>query len=97
MRWPVPETLFGRLFAATVAVVTVALLALLVLVLRERRELAFTESGSGAAAASIVEVSQQLARLPPEQRDEMLEQLRAEHPPRRPHDHPHEDFMVAQR
>ena len=97
MRWPVPETLFGRLFAATVAVVTVALLALLVLVLRERRELAFTESGSGAAAASIVEVSQQLARLPPEQRDEMLEQLRAEHPPRRSHDHPHEDFMVAQR
>ena len=97
MRWPVPETLFGRLFAATVAVVTVALLALLVLVLRERRELAFTESGSGAAAASIVEVSQQLARLPPDQRDEMLERLRAEHPPRRSHDHPHEDFMVAQR
>jgi signal transduction histidine kinase len=97
MRLPLPETLFGRLFAATVAVVTVALLVLLALVLRERRELAFTESGSGAAAASIVEVSQRLARLPPDQRDEMLEQLRAEHPPRRPHDHPHEDFMVGQR
>jgi signal transduction histidine kinase len=97
MRFPLPETLFGRLFAATVAVVAVALLVLLALVLRERRELAFTESGSGAAAASIVEVSQQLARLPPDQRDAMLEQLRAEHPPRHPHDHPHEDFMVAQR
>jgi signal transduction histidine kinase len=97
MRWPLPETLFGRLFAATVAVVAVALLVLLALVLRERRELAFTESGSSAAAASIVEVSQQLARLAPDQRDEMLEQLRAEHPPRRSHDHPHEDFMVAQR
>ena len=97
MRLPLPETLFGRLFAATVAVVAVALLVLLSLVLRERRELAFMESGSGAAAASIVEVSQQLARLPPDQRDEMLEQLRAEHPPRRPHDHPHEDFMVPQR
>lgn len=97
MRLPLPETLFGRLFAATVAVVAVALLVLLSLVLRERRELAFTESGSSAAAASIIEVSQQLASLPPDQRDAMLEQLRAEHPPRRPHDHPHEDFMVAQR
>jgi signal transduction histidine kinase len=97
MRFPLPETLFGRLFAATVAVVAVALLVLLTLVLRERRELAFTESGSSAAAASIVEASQQLARLPPDQRDEMLELLRAQHPPRRPHDHRHEDFGGAQR
>jgi signal transduction histidine kinase len=97
MRLPLPETLFGRLFAATVAVVVAALLVLMSLVLRERRELAFTESGSGAAAASIVELSQQLARLPHDQRDAMLAQLRAEHQPRRSHDHPHEDFMVAQR
>lgn len=97
MRLPLPETLFGRLFAATVAVVATALLVLLTLVLRERRELAFAESGSSAAAASIVELSQQLASLPPEQRDSMLAQLRAEHQPRRPHDHPHEDFIVAQR
>jgi signal transduction histidine kinase len=97
MRLPLPETLFGRLFAATVAVVATALLLLLTLVLRERRELAFAESGSSAAAASIVEVSQQLATLSPEQRDSKLEQLRAEHRPRRPHDHPHEDFIVAQR
>ncbi len=97
MRLPLPETLFGRLFAATVAVVTMALLVLLSIVLRERRELAFSESGSSAAAASIVEVSQQLAQLPPEQRDSMLAQLRAQNPRHNPHDHPHENFARAQR
>ncbi|MGH8238707.1 MAG: ATP-binding protein [Steroidobacteraceae bacterium] len=97
MRLPLPETLFGRLFAATVAVVAVALLLLLLIVLRERRELAFLESGSSAAAASIVEVSQELARLPPEQRDSMLAQLRADHRPRHPHEHMRGDLGVAQR
>lgn len=98
MRLPLPETLFGRLFAATVAVVATALLVLVSIVLRERRELAFSASGSSAAAASIVEVSQQLARLPHEQRDSVLEQLRADHPPR--HDHHermHENLAAAQR
>ena len=97
MRLPLPETLFGRLFAATVAVVAAALLILLSIVLRERRELAFSESGSSAAAASIVELSQQLARVPPEQRDSMLAQLRADHVSRHTHERPHEDFMGAQR
>ena len=97
MRLPLPETLFGRLFAATVAVVAMALLVLVSIVLRERRELAFAESGSSAAAASIVELSQQLAGVPREQRDSMLARLRDDHPPRHPHDHPHEDFAVAQR
>jgi signal transduction histidine kinase len=101
MRGPVPETLFGRLFAATVAVVVAALLVLLVLVFRERRELAFFESGSGAAAASIVELSQELARLPPEQRDSMLAQLRGDHGPRHHHGHPrervHQNLVTAQR
>jgi signal transduction histidine kinase len=97
MRLPLPETLFGRLFAATVAVVAAALLVLLSIVLRERRELAFSESGSSAAAASIVELSQQLARVPRDERDSVLEQMRADRAPRRPHDHPHEDFIVAQR
>ena len=92
-----PETLFGRLFGAIVAVVAVALLSLFLIVLRERRELAFSESGSSAAAASIVELSQQLARVPPEQRDEMLEQLRGDHVSRHVHERPHEDFMGAQR
>jgi signal transduction histidine kinase len=97
MRLPLPETLFGRLFAATVAVVAVALLFLMFLVLRERRELAFSESGSSAAAASIVELSQQLALLPPEQRDSTLAQLRAEHQPRHPHERMRGDFGGAQR
>jgi signal transduction histidine kinase len=101
MRLPLPETLFGRLFAATVAVVAAALLTILFLVLHERRELAFAESGSGAAAASIVEVSQALARLPPDQRDELVAQLRAErfsHRMRRHHhDRPHQDIVGAQR
>ncbi len=96
MRLPVPETLFGRLFAATVAVVAVALLLLLSIVLRERRELAFSESGSGAAAASIVEVSRELARLPPEERHSKLAQLRAEHPLRRLHEHAHRNLAGAQ-
>jgi signal transduction histidine kinase len=96
MRLPLPETLFGRLFAATVAVVTVALLILLSIVMRERRELVFSESGSSAAAASIVEVSRQLAQLPPEARDSMVAQLRAQNPPRHPHDHSRENFPRAQ-
>ncbi len=83
MRLPLPETLFGRLFAAIVAVLVVALLILLSIVFRERRDLAFSESGSGAAAANIVELSQELARLAPEQPDSMLAHLRADHRPRR--------------
>jgi signal transduction histidine kinase len=100
MRLPLPETLFGRLFAAIVAVVALALLLLLTLVLRERRELAFSESGSSAAAANIVELSQQLAKVPREERDAVLAQLRSSHPPRHDrhdHDRMHENFMAAQR
>jgi signal transduction histidine kinase len=98
MRLPLPETLFGRLFAAIVGVVAVSLLILLSIVLRERRELAFSESGSSAAAASIVELSQQLAVAPPQQRDAMMAQLRSDNPQRREHhQHLHENFMAAQR
>lgn len=97
MRSLLPETLFGRLFAATLAVVAIALLSLLAIVLRERRELAFSESGSSAAVANIVEVSEQLARLPHEQRDAVLAQLRADRPPRHEHERMHEDTALAQR
>lgn len=97
MRSLLPETLFGRLFAATLAVVATALLLLLGIVLRERRELAFSESGSSAAVANIVEVSQQLARLPHEQRDAVLDQLRADRPPRHERERMHEDMALAQR
>jgi signal transduction histidine kinase len=97
MRLPLPETLFGRLFAATVAVVAVALLVLLLIVLRERRELAFAESGSSAAAANIVETSQRLARLPREQRDSLQEQMRGDHRPHHFHERKHENLVNAQR
>lgn len=102
MRLPVPQTLFGRLFAATVAVIATALLLIVLLVVRERRELAFNESGSGAAAARIVEVSQALARLPREERDAMLEQLRPDRTvgdrlPGHLREHLHENFAAAQR
>lgn len=96
MRLPLPETLFGRTFAATIAVVAVALLILLAIVMRERRELVFSESGSSAAAARIIEVSRQLARLPPDQRDSTVAHLRARSAPRHPHDHPHENLAGAQ-
>lgn len=97
MRLPLPETLFGRLFAATVAVVAVALLVLLLIVLRERRELAFAESGSSAAAASIVETSRRLASLPREQRDSLQEQMHNDHGPHHGHERKHENVVNAQR
>lgn len=90
MRFPVPQTLFGRLFAATVAVVGATLLVIVLLVVHERRELAFTESGAGAAAASIVQTSTYLAKLPAAKRADAVEELRAQPilvermPPRRP-------------
>jgi len=73
-----PDTLFGRLFVATLAVVAATLLVILVLILRERREFALLESGAGAAAAAIVEASEDLASLPRAQRAQLIEQLRAE-------------------
>jgi signal transduction histidine kinase len=80
MRWrfPVPQTLFGRLFAATTSVVGVTLLVIVVLVVHERRQLAFTESGSGAAAASIVQTSSYLAGLPANKRAAEIEELRSQ-------------------
>ena len=73
-----PDSLFGRLFVATVAVVAATLLMIVVLIVRERREFALVESGAGAAAAVIVEVSEDLARLSGDERARALAQLRAE-------------------
>lgn len=103
MRWrvPLPQTLFARLFAATVAVVGATLLVIILLVVHERRELAFTESGAGAAAASIVQTSTYLARLPPAKRVAAVEELRAQPilvertQPRRPPP-PREDSAAAE-
>ena len=47
---------------------------------QERRELAFNESGAAAAAASIVEMSTYLAKLPVHRRDHAIHELREDPP-----------------
>jgi signal transduction histidine kinase len=77
MRGFIPETLFGRLLSAVVAVVAATLLVIVLLVLHERRELAFAESGSRAAASTIAQTSIYLASLRHEQRKAALTELRS--------------------
>jgi signal transduction histidine kinase len=90
LRLPLPQTLFGRLFAAIIGAVAVTLLIIVLLIVRERREFALFDSSSGASAESIAELSQYLASLPQSQRAGAREQLRAQppgmqdaHPPHR--------------
>ena len=73
----VPDSLFGRLFVAIVAVVAATLLILLALILRERREFAQLESGAGSTLSSIAETAEQLAKLPPAEREVVLDEIRA--------------------
>lgn len=74
-RW-LPDTLFGRLFVATVAVIGAMLLVFILLIVRERRELALLDSGAGSSANVIAETSEYLAGLPHEQRDDARTKLR---------------------
>lgn len=76
LRSLLPDTLFGRLFVATVGVIGAMLLVFILLIVRERRELALLESGAGSSANLIAETSQYLAGLSPEQRDEARTELR---------------------
>jgi signal transduction histidine kinase len=76
MELPLPQTLFGRLFGAIIAVVAITLLIIVLLIVRERRELAQLDSSTGASAQNIVELSQYLAGLPPPQRPSAQAQLR---------------------
>jgi len=71
-----PDTLFGRLFVATVAVIGAMLLVFILLIVRERRELALLDSGAGSSANTIAETTQYLASLSQEQRDDARMQLR---------------------
>jgi signal transduction histidine kinase len=71
-----PDTLFGRLFTATVAVIGAMLLLIVLLIVRERRELALLDSGAGSSAHLIAETSEYLASLPREQRDDARTRLR---------------------
>ena len=76
MELPLPQTLFGRLFGAIIAVVAITLLIIVLLIVRERREFAQLDSSTGAAAATIVELSQYLGGLPQSQRSAAQAQLR---------------------
>jgi HAMP domain-containing protein len=71
-----PDTLFGRLFVATVGVIGAMLLVFILLIVRERRELALLDSGAGSSANTIAETSQYLAGLSREQRDDARIKLR---------------------
>jgi signal transduction histidine kinase len=71
-----PDTLFGRLFVATVAVIGAMLIVFVLLIVRERRELALLDSGAGSSANTIAETSQYLAGLSMEARDDARLKLR---------------------
>lgn len=71
-----PDTLFGRLFVATVAVIGAMLIVFILLIVRERRELALLDGGAGSSANTIAETSQYLAGLSHEQREEARLKLR---------------------
>jgi signal transduction histidine kinase len=76
LRSLLPDTLFGRLFAATVGVIGLLMLLIILLIVRERRELALLDSGSGSSASTIAETSTYLASLPQSERDEARAKLR---------------------
>jgi signal transduction histidine kinase len=71
-----PQSLFGRLFAALIGVVIVTLLIIVVLILRERRELAFLGTGAWNTTRSIAETSGALAKLGGAERSATLATLR---------------------
>jgi signal transduction histidine kinase len=76
LRSLLPDTLFGRLFAATIGVIGLMLLLIILLIVRERRELALLDGGAGSSASTIAETSEFLASLPKVERDEARSKLR---------------------
>lgn len=75
MRW-LPDSLFGRLFAAILGVVIVTLLILLALIVRERREFTLLGPAANAAISNIAESIESLAKLTPQERAQAIEELR---------------------
>jgi HAMP domain-containing protein len=73
-----PDSLFARLFLAIIGVFAATLLILLVLIVRERREISLLESSAGSSLSSIAATAENLARLPLDERDRMLDELRAQ-------------------
>jgi signal transduction histidine kinase len=76
LRSLLPDTLFGRLFVATVGVIGLLMLLIILLIVRERRELALLDSGAGSSATTIAATSEYLAGLQPTERDEARAKLR---------------------
>lgn len=78
MKSLLPDSLFGRLFFAIIAVVATTILIMVALIVRERREFSMLESSAGSSLSSIASTAENLARMPPNQRHRTLKELRAQ-------------------
>jgi signal transduction histidine kinase len=74
LRW-LPDSVFGRLMTALLAVVGVTVLTIAVMIVRERQDLAFRGSGTQDLVQLIAETSKTLAELPPPGRAEEVSRL----------------------
>ena len=74
----VPDTLFGRLISALLAVVVITMLIFVVLIVRERREFLFTGGEAGAIANAVAETSVAVAALSGDARAAEIARLSAE-------------------
>lgn len=75
MRWlPLPDSLFGRLYVAIIAVVAITLLTIFALIVRERLQL--LDTSGDASVARIAETAEHLAQLPADQRERALDEIR---------------------
>jgi signal transduction histidine kinase len=75
----VPQSLFGRLFAALIGVIVITLLIIVLLIVRERRDLAFLGTGAWNTTKAIAETSETLAKLTGSERNVAIANLR-QHP-----------------
>jgi signal transduction histidine kinase len=78
MRAWLPQSLFARLLAALVGVISVTLVVIVFLIVRERRDLALWGSSAWTAATVIAETSEKLAKLEPTARNAAIEQYRTD-------------------
>jgi signal transduction histidine kinase len=74
----VPDTLFGRLISALLAVVVITMLIFVALIVRERRAFLFTGGEAGAIANAVADTSVTLAALSGEARAAELTHLAAD-------------------
>ena len=74
----VPDTLFGQLISALLAVVAITMLIFVALVVRERRAFLFSGGEAGAIANEVAETSIALAALPLDARAAEIARLAAE-------------------